>query len=209
MFILGLTGNIACGKSTVARLLGARGAAHLDADRLVHELYSDPDFARRVAALFPEYSAPLLTPQGQIDRRALGELVFNDAAALARLEAFVHPAVAALRDAKLRQFATRQPPPHTVVLEAVKLIESGQFTRCDAVWCVVCPRQAQLERLVAERGLSPEEARRRLRHQPDPQEQRRRVGSTPFAVIANDGSPELLESKVEQQWKALNFEKNP
>jgi dephospho-CoA kinase len=211
MFLLGLTGNIACGKSTVARMLAARGAAHLDADLLVRALYAEPVFARRVAALFPEHSARLLTPQQTVDRRALAELVFSDDAALKRLEMLVHPAVAARRAEKLRALAERQPPPRVVVVEAVKLIESGQAALCDAVWCVVCPPSAQLQRLTQERGFSEAEARRRLEQQPVLEQQRRLMESTPgrstpFVVIANDGSLDALGKTVNEQWKALNFE---
>jgi len=214
MFLLGLTGNIACGKSTVAQMLVERGAARLDADLLVRELYADPKFARRVAALFPQHCARLLTPEGEVNRRALGEIVFCDGAALEKLEALTHPAVIVLQEEKLRELAARKPAPSLVVVEAVKLIESGQDARFDAIWCVICEPQMQLGRLMQTRGLSEDEARRRLEHQPDLESKRRRIeestaarSSTPFIIIANDFGRDELERTIEKQWKALSFKK--
>ena len=213
MFVLGLTGDIACGKSTVARMLAARGAAVLDADALVHELYADRNFARRVAALFESpggvTSPPILTPDGTIDRVALGALVFRDAASLARLEAMVHPAVAELRERKIEELRARTSQAvssQVVVLEAVKLIESGQAKICAAVWWVTSRPALQIRRLMEERGLSEAQARERLQRQPAPEAKRALLGATPLVVIENNGTLEDLERQVEAQWeKVLSF----
>lgn len=202
MKLLGLTGNIACGKSTVASLLRDRGAAVIDADLLVHELYSTTDFAAQVAALFGD---SVVNSLGMIDRPALGKIVFGDAGALRRLELLVHPAVAALREKKLDELAARREPPQIVVLEAVKLLESGQGRDCFAVWCVRCSPETQRQRLQEIRGLSAQEAQKRLDSQPSyeaklvlAQEQ-----DVPLVFIENDGTPDELEERVTALWSEL------
>jgi len=200
MLILGLTGNIACGKSTVAKLLTQSGAAVIDADLLVHELYSRPDFAARVAALFDQ---PILATDGSIDRGLLGAIVFHDKEAMGRLEALVHPAVAALRDHKLKNLAAAEPAPPVVVVEAVKLIESGQGASCDVVWCVTCKPETQLRRLMESRGLERDDAATRIERQPSFEAKRSLLGAKPLIVIENDGSVEELTRRVEQEWRSL------
>lgn len=200
MKLLGLTGDIACGKSSVAALLQKRGACVLDADLLVRELYSDPVFANRVAALFGQ---GVLSAEKIIDRRKLGEIVFEDEAALKRLESVVHPAVAALRDEKLRAIAQLKKPPQIAVLEAVKLLESGQAQSCAAVWCVTCAPEIQLQRMMENRGLDENAARARLAAQP-PREEKQKLADTanvPLIFIENNDSPRELETKIETQWR--------
>jgi dephospho-CoA kinase len=211
MKLLGLTGNIACGKSTVARLLQEMGAAHIDADLLVHELYADRDFAAQVSSLLTprfekESGMPvpsLLRPDGSVNRAVLGALVFADQGALRILEALVHPEVAARREARLQELRERPEPPPVVVLEAVKLVESGQARGCHEVWCVVCDREVQLERLVKGRGLSAEEAEARLDAQPPFSSKMERLAGNSLALVHNNGTPEQLRAQVEAAWKRL------
>jgi dephospho-CoA kinase len=196
MLLLGLTGGIACGKSTVARLLAARGAVLIDSDALVHELYADRAFALGVAQLFDE---PILRDDGSVDRVALGKIVFNDAEKLRALESLVHPAVAALRAEKLRAAEALAPP--AIVLEAVKLLEAGHAQICDAAWCVLCDETVQLRRLMKNRGLSESEARVRLAHQPSLESRRALANGKPFVVIENNGTLPELEERVESAWQ--------
>ena len=213
MKLLGLTGDIACGKSHVAQLLKERGAAHLDADHLVHELYADADFARRVVELFvPHFGGnvvetvqTLLDENGAVNRVALGQLAFGDARAMRRLEALVHPAVAALRVLKLEMLRRAPNPPEFVVLEAVKLIESGQAADCEQVWCVACSPETQLRRLMEARGLDENAARARLASQPDPQARRAAWGNLPLVMISNDGTLAQLEAQVDAAWARLQI----
>lgn len=202
MKLLGLTGNIACGKSTVASLLRDRGAAVLDADLLVHELYSDTDFATQVATLFGKN---VLNSLGMIDRPALGKIVFSDANALRRLELLVHPAVGKLREEKLAELASRPEPPQVVVLEAVKLLESGQGRDCHVVWCVRCQPETQLQRLMEIRGLSEDEAQKRLDSQPsyEAKLQLAQEQDVPLVFVENDGTPEELQERVGALWSEL------
>lgn len=203
MLLLGLTGDIACGKSTVAALLRGYGAAHIDADALVRELYEDAEFSWRVQALFREQ---ILGEGGRIDRRRLGELAFGNPAMLRRLELIVHPAVATLRDDRIEALRRLPDPPPAAVLEAVKLIESGQSAQCDAVWCVICKPEVQIERMMRSRGLSEAEARARLSHQPSAQAKHdllSRQGDIPLILIPNDGTPDELRARVEEEWKKV------
>jgi dephospho-CoA kinase len=224
MFLLGLTGDIASGKSTVATLLAARGAAVLDADALVRELYADRNFAARVVALFqaadgeasgassslanssvntPLPAPKLLAPDGSIDRAALGALVFGDAAALARLEALVHPAVSALRKRKIEMLRERTPSPPVVVVEAVKLIESGQARECGAMWWVISSPEVQRERLMRQRGLSEAQAQARLERQPSRAAKRALLGAIPLTTIENNSTIHDLEERVDAEWRRL------
>src|SRR5579884_2754713 len=123
-YIIGLTGNIACGKSTVRGIMEEHGAATLDADALVHELYRPGDPVFR--AVVETFGDDILAADGTLDRRALGRKVFGDPAALARLEAITHPAVIE----RQWQWVARQTAP-VVVLDAVKLIEAGIADKCD------------------------------------------------------------------------------
>ena len=201
MKILGLTGDIAAGKSTVALFLKERGAETIDADALVHELYADSSFAAHIAALFPD--ANILDVNGGIDRRALGALVFQNARALRELELHVHPAVAALRDSKLDALRARESPPPVVVVEAVKLIESEQHRGCDAVWWIRAQPETQLQRMIETRGMTEAAAQARLAHQPDAIRKCALVGAVPLVVIWNDRSLRDLKTSVDGAWEEL------
>lgn len=204
IFLIGLTGGIACGKSTVLAMLAALGARTIDADRVTHRLQQPgtPVYRAIVEAFGPHI---LSTPGGAIDRRKLGDIVFNDLAALKRLEAIVHPAVRA----EIRQFltevanaggyATRLRPVErpVVVIDAIKLIESGWADECDQVWVVTCSPEQQIERLMTTRGMSLAEAQARIAAQP-PQESRL---SRADVIIDNSGSQANTRAQVEAAWQ--------
>ncbi len=195
MKILGLTGDIACGKSTVAKLLAARGAALLDADLLVRELYAGATFAARVQELF---EADVRAESGAIDRAKLGAEVLGNANKLRELEKLVHPAVADLRAQRLLELL--QSGQKVVVTEAVKLLESGQGRACDEVWCVVCSPEVQLQRLIKHRGQSEAAARLRLESQPSRAAKADLAGQIPLVWIENDASLKQLAAQVARQW---------
>ena len=198
MKILGLTGDIASGKSTVARLLGERGAAHLDADLQVRELYADAEFAARLAARFGD----VRSESGGVDRTKLAALVFGDEARLRELERVVHPAVARLRARQLAQL--RAQGREVAVVEAVKLLESGQGNGCDAIWCVTASPDVQLRRLIENRGMDEEAARARLAHQPSRADKPSLAENVPIVWIDNSGTPAQLEQTVAREWKRFN-----
>jgi len=161
-FVLGLTGSIGSGKSHVRSVLVSLGAEGIDADRVAHQVMAPggPAFELVLAA----FGRELLGPDGAIDRPRLAERVFADPAALARLEAIVHPAVSQVVQARV---AASSAP--LVVIEAIKLLESGlSRALCDQVWVTQCNRRNQFGRLKRGRGMSAEEVQRRLAHQMPP-----------------------------------------
>jgi dephospho-CoA kinase len=188
-YLIGLTGNIATGKSQVARMLAGLGARVLDADRIAHSVMAPGGPAH--AAVVEEFGPRVVASGGTVDRVKLGAIVFRDAAALERLEAIVHPQVVAEID---HQVAEALEP--AVVVEAIKLIEAGMHHGCDELWVVTAPRPVQIARLVAGRGLSEEEAALRVDAQP-PQEKKAALADR---VIVNDGSLDELRGQVETAW---------
>ncbi|HEY2593991.1 MAG TPA: dephospho-CoA kinase [Chloroflexota bacterium] len=189
-FVLGLTGNIACGKSSVGTLLTDRfGADYVDADRIVHALYAagTPE-TRAIAARF---GPDLLQPDGTIDRRRLGDVVMADRAALKELEQILDPGVRGAIEARL----TSTPSP-VVVLDAIRLIEGGLYQRCNAVWVVVCEPRLQIERLQASRHFTLEQATLRVNAQAPVEDKLRHA----TAVIHNDGALDALEASVADAW---------
>jgi len=193
-FVIGLTGNIACGKSAVAAELGRLGAEVIDADQVAHEVMSPhtPAWEKIVAVFGKE----ILKPDGSIDRRRLGEIVFADPKKLERLEALVHPAT--LAEVKRRVEASTS---SVVVVEAIKLIERGMHRDCNSVWVVTCRPEQQLERLMERSGFSEEEARRRIKAQRPADEKLRHAD----VVIDNSGDREQLRRQVEKAWRALGL----
>jgi len=142
-----------------------------------------------------EFGSRILRPDGEIDRPRLGSIVFADPAALARLEAIVHPAVIARTEELIRQ---AQEP--VVVVEAIKLLESGMGERlCDSVWVVTCPREQQVARLMRSRGLSREEALLRINAQPSQEEKIARAD----VVIDNSGSLDDTWQQVRAAWERI------
>jgi dephospho-CoA kinase len=187
---IGLTGNIACGKSTVGELLAARGAEYVDADRVVHQFMEPgtPEFDRILA----RFGQTVLGADGRIDRRVLGALVWDDAAALRDLEEIVVPPTRA--EVRRRLAASTAP---AIVVDAIKLIESGLHRELDALWVVTCPRDEQVRRLTEQRGLTMEQATTRIDMQA-PQEEKVRHATV---VIENRGSLDDLERQVETAWR--------
>lgn len=190
--VIGLTGNIAVGKSEVLGLLQALGAGVIDADRVAREVL-EPEGAA-FSAVLAEFGEDLLDEAGHIDRAALGQIVFSDAAALARLEALTHPAIRRRIDALVN--AAAQP---VLVIEAIKLLEGDLAAAVDAVWVVDAAAETQLARLTSQRGMSPAEARQRLRAQNPQADKLARAD----LVIHNDGSLEELQEQVRVAWRAL------
>lgn len=190
--VIGLTGNIATGKSAVAQMLATLGAFVIDADQVAHQVMEpgQPAYPGVVA----EFGSDIAPNGGPIDRRRLGEIVFADPDELARLEALVHPAVGR----RITEMVVRSPN-IVIVIEAIKLLESGLSLRlCDEVWVVTAPRDAQLKRLMESRGLSHDDAVLRIDAQPS---QAMKVAQADV-VIDNDGDLGALRQSVERAWRA-------
>jgi dephospho-CoA kinase len=159
--ILGITGNIACGKTAVGQMLLAIGTErYIDADAIVHRLYEKgQSIALRVADVF---GSKVMFPDGSVNRKALGAIVFQDKEAMSKLERIVHPAV----DEALQKELAAASPCGIVVIDAVKLLEGDAGALCQSKWLVVCSEEQELQRLVARNQLSYEEARARIEAQP-------------------------------------------
>lgn len=191
-FLIGLTGNIATGKSKVAGMLAKLGAYCIDADRVAHEVMEPGGQA--YGAIVEAFGPEILAADGTIDRSRLGGVVFRDPEALRRLEVAAHPSVIAEVDQRIRRVREA-----VVVVEAIKLIESGMHRHYDVLWVVTASREAQIARLVAARDLTAEEAALRVDAQP-PQEAKIALADRLFV---NDGSLDALRAKVRAAWLAI------
>ena len=157
MKVIGLTGNMGCGKSTVAAMLREMGAATIDADRVARDIRRNDADAR----------AEILARFGTDDASALGRIVFGDADALADLEAILHPRVRGAIRARLAELA--EAGERVAVVEVIKLLESPLADACDQIWVVRCDEADAIARLAASRGMDEAAARQRLANQ-SPQE---------------------------------------
>jgi len=204
IYLIGLTGNIACGKSAVLQMLKQRGAAVIDADQIVHKLmqpggtiYGPVLEAFGDAILADEVATTTVKSDSRpIDRRKLGAIVFADPEQLVRLEQISHPRV---RVELLRQIEATTAP--VLVLDAIKLIENNLVAASDAVWVVTCSPQFQLERLMQRNNFSREEALLRMAAQPP---QAEKVAHA-TVVIDNGGSLTETEQQVQIAWEQINL----
>jgi dephospho-CoA kinase len=158
-YVIGLTGNIATGKSVVRKMLEHLGAYGIDADALSHRAIAKgaPGY-KPVVEMFGKW---ILGSDGQIDRNRLGRVVFSDAEALKQLENIVHPLVGQAVDIMVRR--SRQP---VIAIEAIKLVESDLRGKCDSLWVSFAPQEIQLARLMQKRGMDEATARQRILSQP-------------------------------------------
>lgn len=187
---VGLTGGLAGGKSTVARLLAERGATVVDADRVVAELYEPGEPGARAAAEL--FGPEVLDPRGAVDREHLAGVVFTDPEARRNLERVIHPLV------RERFAALARSLEGVVVLEATLLVEAGYAPDFDRVVTVEADPEVRLARAVA-RGMPEDEARRRLLAQGEGEARR----AAADLVIHNDGDLRELERQVERLWADL------
>jgi len=190
---VGLTGGIASGKSTVSAILADLGAVVVDADLLAREVVARG--TPGLAAVVAEFGESVLTPQGDLDRPAMGAIVFADPAARKRLEAIIHPLVHQ-RGAELEA----QAPADAVVVHDIPLLaEGGRAGSFDAVVVVDVPAEVQLERMMSDRGWSREDAEARIAAQAT-REQRRAIATY---VIDNTGTIEDLRRRVTEVFEEL------
>jgi dephospho-CoA kinase len=192
LYLIGITGNIAVGKSTVDAMLAAKGAEVLDADGVVRELQrcGEPVWQ----AIVERFGTEVLDAEGELDRPRLGQLVFGNADALRDLELIVHPAV---RDEERRRILGATAG-SVLVIDAIKLYESGMADSCREVWAVTAPADQQLARLMRQRGMAEDAARQRITAQPPQAEKAARAE----VVIDNGGSLEDTQRQVDEAWAA-------
>jgi dephospho-CoA kinase len=169
MLKVGLTGGIACGKSFVGEALAAYGCLLIHADELGHAVLAPGGEA--YGAVIEEFGSAVVTPAGEIDRKALAGYVFGDPARLAKLNAIVHPPVLAREEALIAEFAAANPNGIAVV-EAAILIETGSYTRFDRLILVTCGEQQQVERAMRREGALESDIRARISRQMPLEEKR-------------------------------------
>jgi len=195
MKVIGLTGGIGSGKSTVSQFLAELGAVIIDADKVGHEAYKpDTEVWREVVAAF---GRQVLTPNGDIDRKKLGEMVFGNAEALSRLNQIMHPRMYDMVKAKIEEY--RRQGVDVVVLEAPLLIEAGWASSVDEVWVTVAPESTVLRRLEECSGLSKQQSLARIRSQLSSEERVKHAN----VVINTDCSLAEVKTKVKELWQRL------
>lgn len=195
MPVIGLTGSMAAGKSTVARHLAKLGAYVADADQAARQVVL-PGTAG-LQALTERFGPGILRPNGTLDRLALSTIAFGDAAALADLNAITHPRIRVLLEAELAK--ARAGGAQAAVLDAALLLEARWQDLCDEVWLVTAPMEARLNRAMARDGLSREAAQARMATQM-PEEEKRALADV---ILENGGSIETLFAQTEAAYARL------
>ncbi|MFC1937348.1 dephospho-CoA kinase [Chloroflexota bacterium] len=193
MKIIGLTGGIGSGKSTVSRFLSALGAVVVDADKMGHEaLKPGTEVWQEVVAAFGKQ---ILTSDGEVDRSKLAQIVFEDREALSRLNQIMHPRMYGMVKVRIEEY--RKQGVKVTVLEAPLLLEAGWDSLVDEVWVTVAPESTVLKRLQERSGLSRAESLARLRSQMSNEERLKHAD----AVIENNDSLDELRNRIEKLWQ--------
>ena len=199
MRIIGLTGGIASGKSTVAKILEKHGAIVIDADQLAREVVAPGEAA--YYDIIAAFGDGILNDDHTINRTALGKIVFADPEARRRLENITHPAIGKRAEEKLAEL--KRGGERAVFYMAPLLIEAGATSRVDEIWVVYIDTEEQIKRVMERDKITAEEARQKIAAQM-PMEEKRRYGSV---VIDNRGSLDQLEKRVEELWEIEIAEK--
>ncbi|MDP8938098.1 MAG: dephospho-CoA kinase [Actinomycetota bacterium] len=199
MLVVGLTGGIGSGKSTVSNMLAARGAVVVDADVLARQVVEPGGPA--YAGVVERFGPAVVRPDGTLNRPALADIVFSDPDALADLNALTHPAVKALIAERLAEEAAGD---SVVVLVVPLLLESGRYPTA-GIMVVDCPEDVAVRRLVEHRGMTEDAARRRLAAQASRAE---RLTAADH-VIVNDGSLADLVPAVDRAWEWIEALRRP
>lgn len=195
MIVIGLTGGILSGKSTISEMLAEKGAVIIDADKVGHEAYKP--YTETWQDLVAAFGRDILKENDEIDRKRLGDIVFNNPQALSRLNMIVHPRMHSMMKEEIDRL--RGEGADVVVLEAAVLIEANWTDLADEVWVAVAPEEVAVKRLQNRGGLSEEQARARIRSQISPDERAK------YADVVIDTDCELSEvrAKVEKLWQRL------
>jgi dephospho-CoA kinase len=190
-YTVGLTGNIACGKSTVGQMLVQLGADYVDTDGVVHDLLAqDTPQAREIIERFGSHVG---APDGGIIRSALGAIVFADPAKLRELESILYPRVEEIVDERIA--STRAP---VIVIDGVRIFESGLADRLDELWVVICSSDVQRARLARDRSMAPNDIEARLSSQPALEAKLARAD----VIIDNSGDPDETRKAAESGYSA-------
>ena len=190
-FIIGLTGNIGSGKSTILNMLRHLGAYGIDADELTKKAYRLESTSGQIKARFGDV---IMDSRGEIDRKALAQIVFNDQKALADLEAIIHPQVTRITHALIQ---TANLP--VIVIEAIKLLESDLAALCDSIWVADADATAISGRLQKQRGMSESQIMERLANQSPPADKKGKANT----IIENSGSRAETWGQVSRAWQKM------
>jgi len=194
--VIGLTGGIGSGKSTVSQYLAELGAVIIDADKVGHEAFKpDTEAWHEVVVTF---GREILTPGGEIDRKKLGGIVFSQPEALSKLNGIMHPRMREMMKARIEEY--RQQGVDVVVIEAAVLIEGNWTPLVDEVWVTVSPESAVLQRLKEQRGLAEEQTLARIRSQLSQEERLKHAD----VAINNDGNLDEVKAKIKELWEKLH-----
>jgi dephospho-CoA kinase len=193
--VIGLTGGIGSGKSTVSRFLAELGAAVIDADKIGHEVYRpDTDTWRELVKTF---GRGILAADNTIDRKKLGAIVFSNEEELKRLNAIIHPQITEVIKKQIDDY--RRKDAKVIVLDAPVLLEAHAKNLVDEVWVVVADEENVIKRAVARTGLREEQIRDRIRAQMSKTERIKNAQ----VIIYNDGTPEDLRGKIKNLWEQI------
>ena len=188
-YIIGVTGNICVGKSEVCKILADLGAQIIDADIVAHDVMKSTSlvFQDIVAA----FGVNILDNSGEIDRKALGKIVFSDKAALKKLELLVHPIIRAQIEDAISNYKEG-----VIVVEAFKLLETGLSDQCDSVWVVNASYNKRLARLTERDNINIEEAQKRLHMQSSQELKLQRAD----VIIENESSLDVTYAQIWREW---------
>jgi dephospho-CoA kinase len=194
MKVIGLTGGIATGKSTVEKILENLGAKVIDADKIVHKLLSDENVKNQIRQYFPD----AFDNKGNIDRKKLAGIVFNDYKKKKILENILHPKVNQEIDRWI-EINKKENSDEVLFVSVPLMIETGSYKKYDKIVLVYAPRELQIKRLIENKGYSYKEALARINAQMDIKEKRKYADY----IIENTGSIQELEEKVKQLYEIL------
>jgi len=193
--VIGLTGGIGSGKSTVSRFLADLGAVIIDADKIGHEVYRPDTGTWR--KLVKTFGSGILATDNTIDRKKLGAIVFGDETELKRLNAIIHPQITEIIKKRIADY--RRQGVSVVVVDAPVLFEANAKNLVEEVWVVVSNEANVIKRAIARTSLPEEQIRSRIRSQLSNEERIKRAQ----VVIHNDGTAEDLQKKVHKLWNQL------
>ncbi len=203
-FIIGLTGNIATGKSVVKKMLENLGAHTIDADKVAHSAMGIK--APAYEDVIAEFGTEILNSDKEIDRQRLGSIVFDDPEKLEKLEAILHPWVR-----RAVEYLISRSSKQVVVIEAIKLLESTLRDKCDSIWVVTAEEDVQINRLEVNRGMSEDEARSRMANQSSQDDKVRQAN----VIIENDATLVDTWKQVLAAWivtvvnRRIEFKEHP
>ena len=195
MKIIGLTGGIGSGKSTVARFMTELGAVVIELDKVGHEAMKSGKEPWQL--LVDEFGRDIIDADGEIDRTKLGEIVFNDSKALEKLNDIIHPQIDKIIEKRVEEY--RLKGVDYVVLEAAARLETDRASQVDEVWVTVAPTEVVLERLAKRSGFSEQESRARIKAQLPDEERIKRAD----VVLHTDCSLKELKNRVVKAWEEM------